>query len=116
MLINVYHKDMSNEKTAVFEQVATVKTDIVGVMNALEYAYRWTNNVEGSWSSKEAILEYDGETYPNGDLNDNVEVTAPLPTHLGRTMGHRSTSRFDEMEIVETGERFRVAMCGFEKV
>ena len=37
-------------------------------MEAMEYAYRWTNNVMGSWSIKK-VFE-DGET--NGDFNPNV--------------------------------------------
>ena len=42
-------------------------------MEAMEYAYRWTNNVMGSWSIKKEVFE-DGET--NGDFNPNVTVMA----------------------------------------
>ena len=43
--------------------------------DALEYAYRWTNNVMGSWSIKEETFS-NGES--NGDYNPNVTVMAPL--------------------------------------
>jgi hypothetical protein len=74
---------------------------------ALEYAYRWTNNVMGSWSRKEEVFE-DGET--NGDFNPNVTVMAPLENG----MGLRSTSMGDQM-LVGT-KKYKVAMLGFEEI
>lgn len=76
-------------------------------MEALEYAYRWTNNVMGSWSRPE-------KTFSNGDKNGdyNPAVTTLAPLHDG--MGLRSTSMGDEM-IVD-GKTFKVAMLGFEEV
>lgn len=79
--------------------------------SALEYAWRWTNNVEGSWSRKEKTFE-DGET--NKDYNDNVEVLAPLHCGLGgKTYGLRSSMVGDR--FVLDGVAYRVASCGFEK-
>ena len=75
-------------------------------MDALEYAYRWTNNVMGSWSIKKEVFE-DGE--PNGDFNPNVTVMAPL--HEGG-MGLRSTSMGDQMLV--GNKKYVVAMMGFE--
>ena len=77
-------------------------------MNAMEYAYRWTNNVMGSWSRKEKFFEDGSE---NGDYNENVTVMAPL--HKGG-MGLRSTSMGDQM-LVGT-KKYEVAMLGFEEI
>ena len=74
---------------------------------ALEYAYRWTNNVMGSWSRPEKTFS-NGEK--NGDYNPFVTTLAPLRDG----MGLRSTSMGDEM-IVE-GKTYKVAMMGFEAV
>jgi hypothetical protein len=76
------------------------------LFEATEYAYRYTNNVDGSWSMKI------GE-----DANDAVEVIAPLIQHNGKAYGLRSTSVGDVM-IVDDGEGFvdwfEVAGFGFE--
>ena len=77
-------------------------------MQALEYAYRWTNNVMGSWSIKEEYFE-GGEK--NGDFNSDVTVMAPL--HEGG-MGLRSTSMGDQM-LLGT-KKYKVAMIGFEEI
>ena len=77
-------------------------------MNAMEYAYRWTNNVMGSWSRKEKFFEDGSE---NGDYNEIVTVMAPL--HEGG-MGLRSTSMGDQM-LVGT-KKYEVAMFGFEEI
>ena len=77
-------------------------------MKAMEYAYRWTNNVMGSWSRKEKFFEDGSE---NGDYNENVTVMAPL--HEGG-MGLRSTSMGDQM-LVGT-KKYEVAMCGFKEI
>ena len=77
-------------------------------MNAMEYAYRRTNNVMGSWSRKEKFFEDGSE---NGDYNENVTVMAPL--HEGG-MGLRSTSMGDQM-VVGT-KKYEVAMLGFEEI
>ncbi len=82
--------------------------DNMKVNEALEYAYRWTNNVMGSWSIKEETFSNGQE---NGDYNPNVTVMAPL--HKGG-MGLRSTSMGDQM-LLGTA-KYKVAMCGFEEV
>ena len=83
--------------------VAEVTYDGDTVESGLEYAYRWTNNVMGSWSRDD--LE------DNGDFNPAVKRVAPLHED---GMGLRSTSMGDEM-IVD-GKTFKVAMLGFEEV
>ena len=87
--------------------VAFVDVDeSLSLIDKLEYAYRWTNNVMGSWSIKKEIFE-DGET--NGDYNPNVTVMSPL--HEGG-MGLRSTSMGDQMLV--GNKKYVVAMMGFE--
>ena len=103
MNVTVIHKAFEDTPVTVAE-VETTHTD---VMEALEYAYRWTNNVMGSWSRPEKTFE-NGET--NGDYNPFVTTLAPL--HNG--MGLRSTSMGDEM--ICDGKTFKVAMFGFEEV
>ena len=73
MKITVVHKAF--EDTPIIVAEVTAPADAGSVESALEYAYRWTNNVMGSWSRKEEVFE-DGSA--NGDLNDNVVVKAPL--------------------------------------
>jgi len=46
--------------------VARVTTSGMDLFEATEYAYRYTNNVDGSWSMK-----------IGADANDDVEVLAP---------------------------------------
>ena len=81
-------------------------------MEAMEYAYRWTNNVMGSWSIKKEVFE-DGET--NGDFNPNVTVMAPLHVDdSGKEWGLRSTSVGDPM-LVGT-KKYEVASFGFKEI
>lgn len=81
--------------------------ELPSVNEMLEYAYRWTNNVMGSWSIKEEYFE-DGSK--NGDYNPNVTVMAPLEDG----MGIRSTSVGDQILVGNT--KYKVASCGFEKI
>lgn len=69
----------------------------------LEYAYRWTNNVAGSWSRR--------DIRDNGDYNPDVTVVAPL--NKGG-MGLRSTSMGDEM--IMDGQKYVVSAFGFRSV
>ena len=79
--------------------------------DCLEYAYRYTNNIEGSWSIKEEYLPMrDGRMIANGDYNENVAVLYVRPDG----MGQRSTMMGDRM-IVD-GETYKVAVMGFTKV
>ena len=79
---------------------------------ALEYAYRWTNNVEGSWSIKKEVFE-DGQA--NGDFNPDVTVMHELhKDDDGKTWGLRSTSVGDQM-LMGT-EKYVVASVGFDKL
>ena len=86
--------------------VAKVFTEDMDLFEATEYAYRYTNNIDGSWSMK-----------IGADANDNVQVIAPLIEHEGKQYGLRSTSVGDVL-LVDDGEGFRdyfrVAGFGFE--
>ena len=108
MQITVVHKAFREDGEAPVTVAEVTVTHTTDINEALEYAYRWTNNVMGSWSRKEEVFENGDE---NGDYNDAVTVLAPL--HEGG-YGLRSTSMGDEM-IVD-GETYRVAAFGFEKV
>ena len=70
---------------------------------ALEYAYRWTNNVMGSWSRT--------DVEDNGDYNPDVTVMASLGEG---GMGLRSTSMGDQMLI--GNKKYKVAAFGFEEI
>jgi len=71
--------------------------------SALEYAYRWTQNIMDSWSLK---MDQDG--------NDDVTVVGELPVVDGQTYGLRSTSMGDQMLLGTT--KYKVAMVGFEEI
>ena len=82
-------------------------------IDALDYAFRWTNNVAGSWSRR--------DIEDNGDFNPNVEVVEPLDES---GMGHRSTSTGDLMQVIDderapealAGRIFEVSSFGFKDV
>lgn len=81
---------------------------------ALEYAYRVTNNIEGSWSKGPKIF-WEGEYHDNPDYNENVTVMAPLHKgEDGKEYGLRSTSMNDQM--LYGTKKYKVAMAGFEEI
>ena len=97
MRVTVFHK--ADREGTSFDRMCVVEAPCTDVMDALEYAYRWTNNINGSWSRSD-----------NADSNENVTEIAPLENG----MGHRSTSMFDRMAI--EGAWYEVAGFGFEKI
>ena len=106
MKVTVQHIEQDRNTGAVvgFTDVAEVNVwHTEDVDAALEYAYRCTNNVDGSWSMK-----------IGGDANDDVTVLASLPVANGRTYGLRSTSMFDR--LVLNGKTYKVDMMGFKEV
>ena len=92
-----------NEMTGTVEgytPVAVVDAYAFNEVNeALEYAWRYTNNVMGSWSLKI------GE-----DANDDVEVLVKREDG----MGLRSSMMGDRFEV--DGVDYRVALAGFKRV
>ena len=106
MKVTVQHINQDRVTGAVlgFDNVAEVNVwHTEDVDAALEYAYRYTNNIDGSWSMK-----------IGSDANDDVTVLAELPVVNGRTLGLRSTSMFDR--LVLNGKTYRVSMVGFKEV
>ena len=102
MKVTVLHMDRNEitGDTEGFTPVAEVNfPDGHNTNDILEYAFRWTNNVMGSWSKK-----------IGGDANDDVTVLVEREDGLGL----RSTSMFDRMEI--GGIVYEVAMCGFKEL
>jgi hypothetical protein len=97
MRVTVFHK--ADREGTSFDRMCVVEAPCTDVMDALEYAYRWTNNINGSWSRS-----------GNADSNELVTEIAPLENG----MGHRSTSMFDRMAI--EGAWYEVAGFGFEKI
>lgn len=82
--------------------------------DALEYAYRVTQNIEGSWS-KGPVIEWEGQEHDNGDYNEDVTVVAPLHKgEDGKTYGLRSTSMGDHMLFGTV--KYKVAGFGFEEL
>ena len=80
--------------------VAFVEVGDRTVEDALEFAFRWTQNIFDSWSLK----------YPE-DGNDSVTVMGDTK---GGTMGIRSTSVGDQMLIGTT--KYVVSPVGFEEL
>ena len=115
MKITVIHKAMRDETPT---PVALVNipnpSNVKDIDDVLQYAYRWTQNLGGSWSKKIGM-----------DANDNVEVLAPLhwDEKNRRYLGLRSTMTFDEMVVhMENenafyhGKRFKVSSFGFKEI
>ena len=75
-----------------------IPDDAESTIDKLEYAYKWTNNIHGSWSLK-----------IGNDANPNVTVIGD--TKDG-TLGIRSTSVGDQM-LIGT-EKYVVGRIGFE--
>ena len=118
MFITVQHM-LQNRETGNVEGYRDVA--IVGVpeeisafgttLDCLEYAYRWTNNVQGSWSIKKTSFPdpANGDRV-NGDYNENVAVLNARPDG----MGQRSTMMGDRMEV--DGKTYKVDVFGFTEL
>jgi hypothetical protein len=87
--------------------------DVIGINEALEYAYMRTQNLRGSWSRGEKYV-WNGEVCENGDYSKDVTVMVDLPERNGEKMGLRSTSMGDQMLVGNT--KYKVAMFGFEEM
>lgn len=118
MKVTVYHQKF-NEITGrpvvengipMFDAVAEVEApEGQGGHDALEYAYRWTNNIAGSWSLGKTHYDDGSE---NGDYNPNVKVLLPNPVYNGRVFGQRSSMVGDVFAV--GNQTFVVAAFGFE--
>jgi len=73
------------------------------INEALDYAYRWTQNIQDSWSFK---MEEDG--------NDDVEVVGEFYVDKdGKKWGHRSTSMGDQLLFGD--KKYYVDTFGFSE-
>jgi len=81
--------------------------------DALEYAYRLTQNIEGSWS-KGPTIEWEGEEHDNGDYSQDITVMAPLHKEGNKTYGLRSTSMGDH--ILFGTVKYKVDSFGFSEL
>ena len=115
MKVTVIHMPHPADTESVAVQVAevTIPAEITSESAACEYAYRWTQNLMGSWSKK---------FYDNPDMNDNVRVLAPLHEIDGELYGLRSSMMGDHFIVHsdnawshnEIGQAYECAMMGFE--
>jgi hypothetical protein len=118
MIINVFHKSYNafGQETG-YEHVANVYPPMHNDINeALEYAYRYTQNLDGSWSMGEMINDYSNPMFmiDNPDYNPDIEVVKPISTYNGRPCGHRSSSVGDIFIIA--GVNYEVASFGFKEI
>ena len=96
-------------RTVAFVEVG----DRTGV-DALEYAYRRTQNIDGSWS-KGPVIEWEGQEHDNGDYSLDITLMAPLHKDKdGKEWGHRSTSMGDH--ILFGTVKYVVGAVGFEEI
>ena len=130
MKITVQHANRNRETGNIeeFTSVAEVQipdelSDYDKTSEALEYAYRWTNNIEGSWSNEFSIITIaDGSQIQNGDFNKDVTVLDRREDGLGL----RSTMAFDRFivdgqrqdgsVVPEYRRTFECAFVGFKEL
>jgi hypothetical protein len=86
LLVQVFHTAFDDAGFC----VASIVCPSDDVDEALNYAYRYTQNLRDSWS-----IKHPG----NIDNNPNVMVCIPLPKINSKTFGLRSTSVGDEMLV-----------------
>jgi len=110
MKVQVYHLDFGRPPAVLVAEVSTL--EVCGHEEALDWAWRHTQNIDGSWSRGEYIEGYDGQRVRNRDYVPWVRVLAPLPTFDGRTYGLRS-SMVGDVFVIGT-EAFKAAKFGFE--
>jgi len=113
--VKVYHSAMFCRPDSGFSLVAKVAVpEDKDPMDCLEYAFRWTNNVKGSWSKEEVISymdEYgDNVEETNGDYNKDVTAYGLRDDGLGT----RSTSVEDRMIL--NGVVYKVSDLGFKEL
>jgi hypothetical protein len=110
MKVLVYHHDFPANPDAL-TLVAEVQVGAhTRERTALEFAFRRTQNIDGSWSHGP---EYE-DRRENPDHHPAVTRLAPLPEIEGRRYGLRSSMMGDVFEI--DGRRFRCAAMGFERI
>lgn len=103
--IDVFHREyQASMDQWNYEFVATVSVpEGLTVEDGLEYAYRWTQNIEGSWSRK-----------IGPDANTNVAVYMTKMVN-GNVMGLRS-SMVGDLFVVDSDldQQYEVGVFGFQ--
>jgi len=114
MLVKVFHNELNEiSETYNLVEIAHINANCDNVDHALEYAYRRTNNIEGSWSMGPTI-KIDSKEIENADYSVDITVCKELKMYKGQLYGHRSSMMNDVFEV--DGTRYKVAMFGFEEV
>ncbi len=120
MLVEVYHDGI---KVA---EVYAPDGWLIGenlIKHSLQYAFRRTQNIDGSWSQPlfveawgHEFADYDkfGTYYNNSDYSEDVKVCVPLHEEDGKVYGLRSSMVGDIFKIDEA--EYIVADFGFERV
>mgnify|MGYP003656511738 CR=1 FL=1 len=91
-------------KAAINYGAAIVDTPCTNIRDALDYAYRWTQNIDGSWSNK-----------IGNDANDRVSVCH----YLNDGSGLRSSMCGDQFSVQDTNQKYKIFECapfGFEEI
>ena len=105
MIATLIHSAFNDEP----ETVAKIDVGNRTGQAALDYVYRITQNIEGSWSKG----EFFDDGAENPDYNQDIRLTTMLDTdEEGRTWGLRSTSMGDVIEL--QGKRWVVSAVGFK--
>ena len=130
MKITVQHANRNRETGNIeeFTSVAEVQIPVEisayeTINDCLEYAYRWTNNIEGSWSNGLSVMSIGDDKYiTNRDFNKDVTALQ----HREDGLGLRSTMAFDRFivdgqrqdgEIIPDLRRvFECAFVGFKEL
>lgn len=100
MIVEIYYDEI---------HMADIKADTNDVNSALEWAFRRTQNIEGSWS--QGMYFDDGEK--NLDYHPDVIVMEEIETINGKKYGHRSSMMGDIFVI--DGKRYEVDFIGFKE-
>jgi len=108
MIVTVYHHDIRNPEA--LEAVAAVEAGTLETLQALEFAWERTQNLNGSWSR--GPRHADGSR--NADYHPAIRVLRPLHVENGEVYGLRSSMMGDVFEL--GGERYRVATIGFDEL
>ena len=119
MEIMVFHKksDRNTGDDMGLGRMAIIECGDREIDDALEYAWKRTNNIYGSWSRGR---------YVEGDINNDYsedikEIATREKGWDGKEYGHRSSMVGDYFvkcppDGIGVYEPYRVAPCGFEKV
>jgi len=120
MYILVTHREMDESGVFGSEKevaIVDVPNELHGdTIKCLSYAFRWTNNVDGSWSKPRTFQLSNGEfIHDNGDYNERCNFIAEAHP---QGYGERSTSVGDLMTIrLDDGTAtFEVMPNGFRRL